>query len=59
MITTEQSSVGQRLMNPDTAIDAAERQRCLSKVYAILREIANQAKAASRDTPREEPRPLH
>ena len=59
MCTTEQSSAGQRLMTPDTAIDPAERQRCLSKVYALLREVADQAKVASQDTPREEPPLLH
>jgi hypothetical protein len=59
MCTTEEPSAGQRTITTDTAIDLAERQRCMSRVYAILREIAAQAKAASRDAPREEPQPPH
>lgn len=58
MYTIERPPVGPRATAPDTMPDAAERQRCLRKVYAILREVAAQAKAASTDTPRDETRRL-
>ena len=59
MYTTEQPAVGQTTISPDTAIDPDERQWCMSKVYAFLREIANEAKAASRETPRDESQPVN
>ena len=58
MCTTEQSSTEQRLRMQVKIVDPAERRRRLRKVYDILLELAEQAEAASPDTPCDQPQPV-